>query len=84
VYAGPSITVREETVRRSDGSTATNGVLDTPDNLTLGPPQREPEEQDLLSAWFSRADVERMFSDGTFSDAKSMAAYTLLLLLHGQ
>ena len=38
------------------------------------PPPNEPVPASL------RADVERMIHDGTFSDAKSMAAYTLLLL----
>lgn len=48
--------------------------------LTEGAPEREVEEQDMRSAWFTRADVERMIEDGTFTDAKSLAAYTLLLL----
>ena len=34
----------------------------------------------MRSAWFTRADVERMISDGTITDAKSTAAYALLLL----
>ena len=50
--------------------------------LTHGAPERELEEQDMRSAWFTRADVGRMISDGAFTDAKSAAAYTLLLL-HG-
>lgn len=49
-------------------------------DLTQGSPQRELEEQDMRSAWFTRAEVERMISDGTVTDAKSAAAYTLLLL----
>ena len=52
-------------------------------DLTQGTPHREPEEQDLRSAWFTRADVERMLGDGTLNDAKTTAAYTLLLL-HGR
>ncbi|MEJ7831449.1 MAG: NUDIX hydrolase [Nocardioides sp.] len=52
-------------------------------DLTYGEPQRELEEQDMRSAWFTRADVEHMIRDGTITDAKSTAAYTLLLL-HGQ
>ena len=51
-------------------------------DLTAGPPQRELPEQDMRSAWFTRADAERMIVDGTITDAKSTAAYTLLLL-HG-
>jgi len=49
-------------------------------DLTHGAPQRELAEQDMRSAWFTRADVERMISLGTITDAKSCAAYTLLLL----
>ena len=164
VYANPWMAVREDTVRRPDGSTGIYGVVDTPDialvipadgdrlhlveqyrypvagrrwefpsgtadqaldvdaaalaarelreetglaagtltplgtldvapsmfsqrcavflatDLTAGPPQRELPEQDMRSAWFTRADVERMIVDGTITDAKSTAAYTLLLL----
>ena len=36
----------------------------------------------MRAAWFTRTDVERMIVDGTVTDAKSTAAYTLLLL-HG-
>ena len=43
-------------------------------------PHRDPEEQDMRSAWFTRAEVERLITDGTVSDAKSVAAYALLLL----
>jgi 8-oxo-dGTP pyrophosphatase MutT (NUDIX family) len=164
VYANPWITVREDTIRRPDGSTGTYGVVESPDialgipaegerlhlveqyrhpvagrrwefpsgssdqrldvdaaalaarelreetglsaarltllgtldvtpsmfsqrcavflatDLTHGSPQREPEEQDMRSAWFTRTDVERMIVDGTVTDAKSTAAYALLLL----
>jgi len=52
-------------------------------DLTHSTPQRDLEEQDMRSAWFTRADVERMIHDGTITDTKSIAAYTLLLL-HGQ
>jgi 8-oxo-dGDP phosphatase len=164
VYANPWMAVREDTVRRSDGSTGVYGVVESPDialvvpidgdrvhlveryrhpvagrrwefpsggadqrldvdasalgarelreetglvagtltrlgtldispstfdqrctvlvatDLTQGASQREFEEQDLRSAWFTRADVEAMISDGTITDAKSTAAYTLLIL----
>lgn len=49
-------------------------------DLTHGVPDRDLEEQDMRSAWFTRADVERMIGDGTITDAKSTAAYALLLL----
>ena len=164
VYANPWMTVREDTVRRPDGSTAIYGVVETADialvipadgdrlhlveqyrhpvagrrwefpsgsadprldvdaaalaarelreetglvsrtltplgsveitpstfnqrcriflatDLTHGAPQREAGEQDMRSAWFTRAEVERMISDGTMTDSKSVAAYALLLM----
>jgi 8-oxo-dGTP pyrophosphatase MutT (NUDIX family) len=49
-------------------------------DLSQGPPQRELAEQVMLSAWFTRAEVERMIVDGAVTDAKSIAAYTLLQL----
>jgi 8-oxo-dGTP pyrophosphatase MutT (NUDIX family) len=49
-------------------------------DLSYGEPQRELAEQDMRSSWFTRADVERMIVDGTVTDAKSAAAYALLLL----
>ncbi len=49
-------------------------------DLVQGAPQRDLEEQDMRSAWFTRADIERMIGDGGITDAKTMAAYTLLLL----
>jgi 8-oxo-dGTP pyrophosphatase MutT (NUDIX family) len=49
-------------------------------DLTQGAPQRELEEADMRSAWFTRACVERMIQDGVITDAKSIAAYGLLLL----
>ena len=48
--------------------------------LVQGPSLRDSEEQDLRSAWFHRAEVERMTGDGRLTDAKSRAAYALLLL----
>ncbi|ATY14392.1 NUDIX hydrolase [Amycolatopsis sp. AA4] len=48
--------------------------------LAEGEPEREPEEQDMRTAWFSRSEVEKMISTGEISDAQSVAAYTLLLL----
>jgi 8-oxo-dGTP pyrophosphatase MutT (NUDIX family) len=49
-------------------------------DLAHGAPHRELAEQDMRSAWFTRADVERMIADGVITDAKSLAAYALLLL----
>jgi 8-oxo-dGTP pyrophosphatase MutT (NUDIX family) len=48
--------------------------------LTEGEHDREHEEQDMHSAWFHRAEVERMMRDGEITDAQSIAAYALLLM----
>lgn len=48
--------------------------------LTGGVPQRDSEEQDMRSAWFTRTDVERMINEGTITDSKSLAAYALFLV----
>ena len=48
--------------------------------LTAGPPQREHEEQDMRSAWFSRTEFESMARRSEVCDAQSLAAYSLLLL----
>ncbi len=48
--------------------------------ISEGEHDREHEEQDMHSAWFSRAEVERMMRDGEITDAQSIAAYALLLL----
>jgi 8-oxo-dGTP pyrophosphatase MutT (NUDIX family) len=49
-------------------------------DLVPGEPQRDPEEQDMRSAWFDRAEVQRMIADGRLTDAKSVAAFALLLV----
>ena len=48
--------------------------------LTEGPHDREHEEQDMRSAWFTRAEVETMMREGVITDAQSMAAWTLMVL----
>ncbi|MEB3981144.1 NUDIX hydrolase [Mycobacterium sp. 663a-19] len=45
-----------------------------------GEADREHEEQDMHSEWFSREDVERMMRSGVIADAQSIAAYGLFLL----
>lgn len=51
--------------------------------LAAGEHEREPEEQDMRTAWFERAEFERMIRAGEVTDAQSIAAY-LLLRLHEQ
>ncbi|WP_019808158.1 NUDIX domain-containing protein [Saccharomonospora halophila] len=48
--------------------------------LEQGVAAREHEEQDMRTAWFTRAEFEVMVSGGEITDAQSIAAYTLLLL----
>ena len=49
-------------------------------DLTEGPHDREREEQDMRTAWFSRTEFEKLIARGEITDAQSIAAYTLLLL----
>ena len=48
--------------------------------ITEGEHEREHEEQDMHSEWFSRAEVERLMREGEITDAQSIAAFALLLL----
>jgi 8-oxo-dGTP pyrophosphatase MutT (NUDIX family) len=47
-------------------------------DLVRGPADLEPEEADLVSAWFPAAEVEAMIADGRVRDAHSVAALALL------
>lgn len=60
--------------------TAQRGHVYLATDLTAGPPQREPEEQDMRSAWLPRSTVESMIRTGEIATAGTVAAYTLLLL----
>ncbi len=48
--------------------------------VTEGPHDREHEEQDMRSAWFTRAEIEQMMRDGVITDAQTLAAWTLMML----
>src|ERR1700694_1127035 len=48
--------------------------------ITEGEHEREHEEQDMHSEWFSRAEVKRMIRDGDITDAQSIAAWAQLML----
>lgn len=48
--------------------------------ITEGSPEREPEEQDMGTAWLSRDRIETMIRDGEITDAQSVAAWALLAL----
>ncbi len=84
--------LREETGLRADamallgqldvapGVSSQRGWVFLATGITEGAHAREHEEQDMHSAWFSRAEVEQMMRDGEITDAQSIAAYALLLL----
>jgi 8-oxo-dGTP pyrophosphatase MutT (NUDIX family) len=48
--------------------------------ITEGASAREHEEQDMVSAWFTREQMESMIRNGQITDAQSLAAWTLLQL----
>lgn len=62
------------------GLSSQRGRVFVATDLVAGPPQREHEEQDMRSAWFTRATFEAMAAAGEITDAQSLAAYTLLRL----
>jgi 8-oxo-dGDP phosphatase len=62
------------------GMSSQRGRVFLATELTDGRPERELEEQDMRSAWFSRARVEAMITRGELTDAQSVAAYALLVL----
>ena len=49
-------------------------------DLTDGEARRDLDEQDMRAGWFTQSDIEEMVRDGAFTDAKSLAAYALLLM----
>ncbi|OBG84930.1 ADP-ribose pyrophosphatase [Mycobacterium sp. E802] len=62
------------------GMSSQRGWVFLAGGLTEGEHEREQEEQDMHSAWFSRAELETMIRAGEITDAQSIAAWTLLLL----
>jgi len=48
--------------------------------LTAGPTDREASEADMRSAFVPETELRAMVRDGRFTDAPSLAAYSLLLL----
>ncbi len=61
------------------GMSSQRGWVFWPPTITEGDHEREHEEQDMHSEWFTRAQVERMIRDGVITDAQSIAAWTLFL-----
>jgi 8-oxo-dGTP pyrophosphatase MutT (NUDIX family) len=62
------------------GMSSQRGWVFLATGITEGEHDREHEEQDMHSEWFSRDEVERMIVDGTITDAQSIAAWALFLL----
>ncbi len=62
------------------GMSSQRGRVFLATGLTEGAHEREHEEQDMRTAWFSRAEFEKMIAAGEVTDAQSIAAYALLLL----
>jgi 8-oxo-dGTP pyrophosphatase MutT (NUDIX family) len=67
-------------VDTAPGMSSQRGRVFLATELTAGLPEREHEEQDMRSSWFTRAEFEAMALAGEITDAQSLAAYTLLLL----
>jgi 8-oxo-dGTP pyrophosphatase MutT (NUDIX family) len=62
------------------GMSSQRGWVFLATDITEGDPEREHEEQDMHSDWFSRADVERMIRSGEITDSQSIAAFAQLML----
>ncbi|KAA9162084.1 NUDIX hydrolase [Amycolatopsis acidicola] len=62
------------------GMSSQRGRVFLATELTAGPHEREHEEQDMRTGWFSRTEFEKLITRAEITDAQSIAAYTLLLL----
>jgi 8-oxo-dGDP phosphatase len=62
------------------GMTSQRGWVYLATGISEGEADREHEEQDMRSEWFSREDVEEMIRSGVIVDSQSIAAYGLFLL----
>lgn len=62
------------------GMSSQRGWVFLATGLTEGEHEREHEEQDMHSAWFSREELQQMIRVGEITDAQSLAALTFLLL----
>ncbi|WP_210717436.1 NUDIX domain-containing protein [Amycolatopsis acididurans] len=61
------------------GMSSQRGRVFLATELTEGPHDREHEEQDMRTGWFTREEFEKSVLRGEITDAQSIAAYTLLL-----
>ncbi len=65
------------------GMSSQRGWVFLATDVTEGEHEREHEEQDMHSEWFTGDAIESMIRDGTITDAQSIAAW-MLLRLHRQ
>ena len=65
------------------GMSSQRGTVFLATGLTEGPHEREVEEQDMRTAWFTVAEFEDMIRSGSLVDAQTLAAYLLLKLRRG-
>ena len=62
------------------GMSSQRGWVFLATDITEGDHEREHEEQDMHSEWFTRDQLQRMMVDGEITDAQSIAAWALFLL----
>jgi len=62
------------------GMSSQRGWVFLATGITEGDADPEHEEQDMRSAWFSRADVEAMVRCGEIVDAQSVVAFAMFIL----
>ncbi len=62
------------------GMSSQRGWVFLATDIIEGDPDREHEEQDMRSEWFSREQVEAMIRSGEITDAQSIAAFAQFLL----
>jgi 8-oxo-dGTP pyrophosphatase MutT (NUDIX family) len=62
------------------GMSSQRGWVFLATGVTEGDHEREHEEQDMRSEWFTGGQIEQMIVDGTITDAQTLAAWTLLRL----
>jgi 8-oxo-dGTP pyrophosphatase MutT (NUDIX family) len=84
--------LREETGLRADvmtvlgqldvapGMSSQRGWVFLATRMAEGEHEREHEEQDMHSEWFTCTQVEQMIRNGVITDAQTIAAWALLLL----
>ncbi|MBS1690718.1 MAG: NUDIX hydrolase [Actinobacteria bacterium] len=62
------------------GMSSQRGWVFLATGLTEGEHEREHEEQDMRSDWFTGERIDEMIRDGTITDAQTIAAWALLRL----